>query len=499
MKYYIYCRKSSEEDTKQIQSLETQERLLIEYAQNHNLQIAKIIKEARSARVDGNRPLFSQILRDIKARKIDGILVAHLDRLSRNGIESGMIAKYLESGLLKEIRTPSEVFNSIHDILAMDINFMFASYYSRNLSIRVREGLDTKFQKGEYSGPAPLGYTNMNGKIVMDPISAPIIQQLFQLYSIGSYSLKDIALIAYDMGLRTRIAKSKVSKSVIHRCLTDPTYYGAVRRKGEIRVGIHEPIISKVMFDQVQDILTGKHLTKKQKHSFLYRGYLSCAVCGCALTATIKKERYIYYYCTNGKSICNEHRYYLTEDRVRHGLQGILDDFIVEGCLGELAFEAYAEGMKNKKVLESRITDSQSQRLSVIETRLQKLLDLLLDSKITQEVYDAKYNALTSEKMGLELQLKQRKSTDVESTLELMSKVKKEAFEAAKMFRDGDDEVREYLLKAILWNSEFKGGEIQSVKYKLPFAYLAKVGKSANFEDWRRVWDNYRTYSVYPV
>ena len=54
MKYIIYCRKSSEEETKQIQSLETQERELLEYAGKYNLEVVKILKESRSAKTDGN-------------------------------------------------------------------------------------------------------------------------------------------------------------------------------------------------------------------------------------------------------------------------------------------------------------------------------------------------------------------------------------------------------------------------------------------------------------
>jgi hypothetical protein len=88
----------------------------------------------------------------------------------------------------------------------------------------------------------------------------------------GQYSLKKLTQQVYEMGLRTRIAKNKVTKSVLHRCLTDPTYYGAVRRKEEIRIGIHKPIISKTLFDIVQDVLTGKSTSKQKTLEFLYRG-----------------------------------------------------------------------------------------------------------------------------------------------------------------------------------------------------------------------------------
>src|SRR4051812_24315820 len=126
MKYIIYCRRSSEEESKQVQSLETQERELLEYATKHKLQIQEVIKESKSAKTDGNRPLFTKMFQSISHGEASGILVLHIDRLSRNGIESGQIIKLFESHLLHEIRTPSRIYASAQDILYMDFDFVFA-------------------------------------------------------------------------------------------------------------------------------------------------------------------------------------------------------------------------------------------------------------------------------------------------------------------------------------------------------------------------------------
>src|SRR5690606_12620328 len=117
-------------------------------------------KESKSAKTDGNRPLFSEMLQRVMDGEASGILTLHTDRLSRNGIESGRIVKLLESGFLTEIRTPARIFASAQDMLYMDFDFVFAAHYSRNLSIRVKEGNATKLSKGEYLGKAPLGYIN---------------------------------------------------------------------------------------------------------------------------------------------------------------------------------------------------------------------------------------------------------------------------------------------------------------------------------------------------
>ena len=109
MKYIIYCRKSSEDDSKQIQSLETQESLLMDYSKKADLMVVDVLHESRSAKNDNNRPLFNSMLEKIENGALDGILVAHIDRLSRNGTESAKIMKLFEQGSLKEIRTPSKI------------------------------------------------------------------------------------------------------------------------------------------------------------------------------------------------------------------------------------------------------------------------------------------------------------------------------------------------------------------------------------------------------
>ena len=192
MKYIIYCRKSSEDDTRQAQSLETQLSLLEGYVEKTGLIVTEKLQESKSAKNDNNRPLFNSMLSKIRDRKAEGILVAHIDRLSRNGTESAMIMKLFEEGLLKEIRTPSRIYNSIQDLLYMDFDFVFAAHYSRNLSIRVKEGIQNKLKKGEFPNQAPTGYLNKEGKIYPDPAKVPYVKRAYELYATGNYSLNQL-------------------------------------------------------------------------------------------------------------------------------------------------------------------------------------------------------------------------------------------------------------------------------------------------------------------
>lgn len=122
-KYFIYTRKSSDEANRQVQSLETQERLCFELAKNCNLHIVDILKESKSAMDDGNRPTFDLLISKIKSGEADAIIVVDIDRLARNLVEAGFLYKLMETGALKEIKTLNNSFSSVSDLFYMGFEF----------------------------------------------------------------------------------------------------------------------------------------------------------------------------------------------------------------------------------------------------------------------------------------------------------------------------------------------------------------------------------------
>lgn len=489
MKYFVYCRKSSEEESKQIQSLETQETILSEYAKKNNLQIVEVIKESKSAKTDGNRPLFTAMLQRIQRKEADGLLVAHVDRLSRNGIECGQLTKLVDTGLLKEIRTPERIYSTYIDLMYIGFDFIFAEHYSRALSVRVKEGIQTKLNKGEYPSMAPVGYINKQGKIYPDPLRSQYIVMAYDLYSSGNYSLRQLRQLLFDKGFRTKSNK-QISKNGLYKILTNPVYIGLIKRHNKIYLGIHQSLITQAIYDQVQAVFRGLNRAKKQTLDFLYRPYLSCAVCGCQMTASRKKSTYDYYYCTNGKGDCLQHRKYLPKARVQEILQGLVDDFSLEEKKANLSFEAYSNDLMSATKFESSTVAILQNQINNINKKLDDLLDLLLDKKITQEQYDSKLKKLSNDQIILKSQLKNLKPQNPELTLELVEKVKNEAVELSEMFRYGKDNVKSDLLKGLLWNLKIKDGVMASVKYKKPFAYLENLSKTDDFTIWRRRGDS---------
>jgi len=489
-KYFIYTRKSSEESTKQVQSLETQERYCFELAKNNNLAIVDILKESKSAMDDGNRPVFDLLIERIKKGDGNGVIVVDIDRLARNLVEAGFLYKMMETGMLKEIRTLNKTFSDTADLFYMGFEFLRATQYSRDLSEKVKRGVKTKLLNGEYPSYAPTGYVNADKTIVPDPIRAPFIKRAYELYSTNEYSEKEIVNILYKEGFRTRVGKNKVAKSVIHRILTDPVYRGDIRRCGVIYKGKHDPIVSRELFQRVQDVLSGKNRSKKHTHSFLYRGYMECAVCGCKLTATKKGEKYSYYYCTNGKGLCKQHKDYMGESHIEGLMSKLMASVITDKNLADLSLESYGQELLKQGSNHITVKNTLDRQLKTVETKISNLLDVYIEGGIDKTSYDKKHNALKSEKLLIEEQLNKLPNVTAESTLEKLRNLKKYCYDLQKMFDGGDDDIKSDLLKSVLWKTYIQDSKIASVQYNMPYKRLAEASKSGDFDNWRGAWDD---------
>lgn len=486
LKYFIYTRKSSDEGNKQVQSLETQERLCFELAKNNDLTVVDILKEAKSAMDDGNRPTFDLLISKIKSGEANALIVVDIDRLARNLVEAGFLYKLMETGFIKEIRTLSKDFNAVSDLFYMGFEFLRATQYSRDLSVKVKRGVQTKLLKGEYPSYAPIGYVNIDRKIYPDPIRSIYIKKAYELYATGTYSEKALVNILFEDGFRTRVGNKKVVKAVIHRILTDPVYRGDIRRSGVIYEGIHEGIITRELFERVQDVLKGKNRAKKRTHEFLYRGYLTCAVCGCNITATQKGDKYKYYYCTNGKGLCSEHKDYMDEEDIQDLVVVSFTDIIKDRKLADLSLETYGQELLEQGGNQITIKQNLETQLKNIETKLSNLLDAFIDNSIDKITYNNKQNALKSEKLLIQEQLNKLPKETPQTTLEKLKTLKEYCYDLPNMFGEGEEPVKSDLLKSVLWKMSIQNKQIASVQYNMPFQRLAEASKSDDFDNWRR-------------
>jgi DNA invertase Pin-like site-specific DNA recombinase len=290
MKYILYARKSTDEDDRQILSIESQMAELKEFAAKEKLEIAASFTEAKTAKEPG-RMKFGEMLALIEQGKADGILSWHPDRLARNPIDGGRIIYMVDTGKIKSLKFPSFWFEDTpQGKFMLNIAFGQSKYFIDNLSENVKRGLRQKLRNGVYPGWAPLGYLNepKRHNIVIDPVKHKLIRKLFEIYAGGEHTLEALTTKFNDLGL-TSVRDKALQLSMAHRILRSPFYYGVFKYKGETYQGKHEPIITKKLFDQVQEVM--RYRGKKRKiirHGFIFTGFLKCS-CGCSITAETKK------------------------------------------------------------------------------------------------------------------------------------------------------------------------------------------------------------------
>ncbi|MBU2460736.1 recombinase family protein, partial [Patescibacteria group bacterium] len=324
MKYIIYARKSTEEDDRQVLSIEAQFVELKEFAAKEKLEIVASFQEAKTAKEPG-RMKFAEMLSLIERGKADGIISWHPDRLARNSVDGGKIIHFVDRGLIKSLKFPTFWFEPTpQGLFMLNIAFGQSKYFVDNLRENVKRGLRQKIRNGVWPGWAPVGYLN-NPKtrfIDIDHEKSKKVKKLFELYSIGKYTLKSLANWCKEKMLYGNLGK-EIAISNVQKILNNPFYIGLMKYKGEIFEGQHEPIISKKLFDKCQEVMSKRGKVQEvRKHNFDFLGLMKCASCGCSITAEIQKG-HNYYRCTKKKGPCQE-KHYLREEVLSEQIKSFL-------------------------------------------------------------------------------------------------------------------------------------------------------------------------------
>src|SRR3989339_1026366 len=192
-KFFLYARKSTDVEDKQVRSIEAQITELRAFAKQEKLEIVDELVEKQSAKIPG-RPIFNDMLNRIEAGEANGILAWHPDRLARNSIDGGQIIYLIDTEKITALKFPTFWFDATpQGKFMLNIAFGQSKYYIDNLSENVKRGLRQKVRRGEQSGQAPTGYLNdkANRVIVPDPARFKFVRELFEAYATGSHSLKE--------------------------------------------------------------------------------------------------------------------------------------------------------------------------------------------------------------------------------------------------------------------------------------------------------------------
>ena len=325
IKYFLYARKSSESEDRQVQSIDDQINRLKKLASDLNLDIKKSYTEAKSAKKPNNRPIFDEMIQRIENGEANGILCWQINRLSRNPIDSGKLSWLLQQSTLKSIQTIDRQYLPDDNVLLFSVESGSANQFILDLSKNTKRGLQRKLDNGWQNGVAPLGYLNdkENKIVITDPERFNLVRKMWDLMLTGNYTPPKILDIANnDWGFKTRrfkrIGGNPLSKSGIYKIFTSLFYAGIIENKGLQYEGKHERMITLKEYDRVQMILGRKGKPRPKNHEFAFTGSIRCGVCGCLYTAETKKKllksgeihEHTYYHCTKRtkKISCNQRK-----------------------------------------------------------------------------------------------------------------------------------------------------------------------------------------------
>src|SRR3989344_2535878 len=474
-KYFIYARKSTEDEERQIMSIEAQLAELAEYAKRENLEVVETFIESKSAKKPG-REIFGKLIAAVQVSKEPvGLLCWHPDRLARNSVDGGQIIYLVDTTKIVSLRFPTFWFEPTpQGLFMLQVAFGQSKYYSDNLSENVKRGIRQKLRRGEWPTLAPFGYVN-NSKtrnIEPDETKSRVIKKAFEEFAEGKHTLISLGLRLSFWGVVSKTGKP-ICKATIHRMLTNQVYLGLIIHNGETYEGGFPSIVSRATFEAVQNRLKQRARPRKSKvrHNFPFTGLLTCGECGGGITAQWAKGKYRYYRCTKKFGICNQP--YLREE------------LLAEQLKSRLQKVALCDDWKNKMLAKVEIWDKeQSQssqtfaqniqnKISETEQKLDKLVNAFLDGSIEKEIYLVKKNELIHTKTAL-LEKKDDFGRKGNNWVEPLKNWILSAHHAKKLASSNDlDEIKSFVEK--IGTNRRLSEKTVSWDFKNPFDLLANL------------------------
>lgn len=502
MKYFVYCRKSTEAEDRQVLSIESQlSTLQRAFADRGDVEFVQVYEEAFSAKAPG-RPLFNQMMQRIETGEAEGIVAWAPDRLARNSIDGGQIIYLLDCGVIRDLKFATYTFeNNPQGKFMLQIMFGQSKYYSDALSENVKRGNRTKLEKGWRPSKAPIGYLNdaATSTIIKDPERFPLMRQLFELMLTGTCSVPRIWRIACDeWGLRTprrkRVGGKPLALSAVYKVLKHPFYAGILLWGGKTYQGAHEPVISIAEFDRVQELLRRAEKPRPKTHQFAFTGMIRCGECGLQVTAEKKVNRYgsryTYYHCTKRKSDSRCQQRSVTASELERQIAEFLATISVPQRIHDWTRHQLATAGQ------ARLNDIEAQKQSLtrtlghIERSLENLTSLRVRDLIEDHEFLRERQKLEKERLHLRQALANPDHADPAfepaDTLAFFSD------RAADWFRSGDWTAKRLILECVGSNPTLRDKKF-SVEAKKPFQ---RVSLAASISQLRAVREDIRTLWV---
>jgi DNA invertase Pin-like site-specific DNA recombinase len=310
----IYARYSSH--SQRDVSIEQQIKACKLFAERQGLEILRIYDDRATTGTNDRRPGFQQMIKDAEKKEWQYVIIYTLDRFARDRYDSAVYKRRLKECGVKVLSAMENISDDPTGVLMESLLEGLAEYYSKELSRKIRRGMEDNASKCLCNGQIPFGYRRgEDGRFAIDEAEAPIVQEIYRRIRDGS-RLCDIVYDMNERGIRTKKGKPW-SKSSFNTLLSNERYTGVYIYK-DVRIpGGMPQIIEPALFDAVQLIMHTKKNPRKnsapaaapqrrrQENGIYYlTGKLFCGHCHSPMVGVSGRSKngpLYYYYTCKGK------------------------------------------------------------------------------------------------------------------------------------------------------------------------------------------------------
>jgi site-specific DNA recombinase len=403
----IYTRVSTKEQAENNMSLETQKRACEQYANKSNYTtLACFGGTYESAKTD-ERKEFKRMLDFVRKSKdkVSFIIVYSVDRFSRTGANGMYIASELrKQGItVHAVSQPADT-RTASGRLQQNIHFIFSEYDNELRRDKAVTGMREKVSKGYWIGRPPVGYNSLRSdgiqKLVVNEKGA-IIRKAFEWKA--KEGITDVEIIK-----RLKKYDFKISPQTLSFLLKNPFYCGILTHAyldGKIIQGQHEPLISKELFLQVNEITSlNPHDYKQTKESEPHplRKFVKCADCGTSFAGYIVKAKGIHYYkCSKKGCKCNRNA-----EKMHELFQSFLKPYSLDERLIPLFRDELVDNFHEMNQHNAEQEKTQRKELEVLNSKIDTLDERYGLGEITREIYEKFAPKYKAERRAIEAELK---------------------------------------------------------------------------------------------
>lgn len=506
MKAILLARVSTEEQKDAGNSLPAQLEKMRMYCKRRSFEVIKEHSFDESA-YKQKRDEFDKLLEEVNNQEEKvAVCFDKVDRLSRNVFDKRVAVLYEKAltGMI-EIHFVSDGQVIDTNMSAVE-NFQFsmslglAKYYSDAISDNTKRAFEQKRRNGEWTGSVPFGYApvalnsekRLRADIVPDPINAGYVREMYEMYATGRHSNSTITDYLRSKDVTTRSGKH-LTTSAVYWVLTNSFYYGKAYSKKYKESYDHRytPLITKELFDTVQDILVRKNQNKNQVRKVVnpFSSILKCGLCGCSICYEIKRGK-PYYACTNGKK--SHVREYTQREVLLNQVKPIFESLVLTDEQIKGIVDSIRENHEYKAKYYHEQTTILNGQFERIQTQKDKLLDLLLDGRISQKQYDEKLQKIDAElgRIGVDRAMYSEADTKYHVTAKYVLGL---ARRAGELFECASDEEKNELLKLVLSNGTLSNKNL-AFTIRKPFDTIISVKDFPKISSLLRMLDELRNY-----